>query len=50
MTDDCTRTEVAALDAKRQQLQRDLDILDKERALVLARDAPIRRIVDDILA
>jgi hypothetical protein len=50
MTDFSTRREVAALDEKRRLLQQDLDVLDKERAQVLARDAPIRRIVDDILA
>jgi hypothetical protein len=50
MTDFFARREVAALDAKRLLLQRDLEILDRERAQVLARDAPIRRIVDDILA
>lgn len=38
------------LDAKRLLLQRDLELLDKQRAHVLARNAPIRRIVDDILA
>ncbi|PVG01975.1 hypothetical protein CPB86DRAFT_870671 [Serendipita vermifera] len=43
-------SEVAALDAKRLLLQRDLDLLEKQRAHILARDAPIRRIVDDILA
>ena len=44
------RSEIAALDAKRLQLAKDLDILDKQRAHALARVAPIRRIVDDILA
>ena len=44
------RSEIAALDAKRLLLSRDLDLLDKQRAHVLARVAPIRRIVDDILA
>ncbi|KIM33739.1 hypothetical protein M408DRAFT_325347 [Serendipita vermifera MAFF 305830] len=43
-------SEIAALDAKRLQLARDLDLLDKQRAHALARIAPIRRIVDDILA
>ena len=48
-----SRLEVAVLedlDAKRLLLQRDLELLDIKRAHVLARNAPIRRIVDDILA
>ncbi|KAG8833692.1 hypothetical protein FRC17_010224 [Serendipita sp. 399] len=43
-------TSLEALDARRLRLQQDLESLDKQRAHVLAQKAPIRRIVDDILA
>ena len=43
-------SEVADIDARRSSLLQGLALLDREREHILARDAPIRRLVDDMLA